>query len=340
MTFEPVEDGNVHELIIERRDILPQPCFEVFSDLEKFRTKDVFSQHPSKPDIWKFEGRVDDIVTLSNGEKFSPNAIEDSVNTHPDVTSALVVGNGRFQPALIVETPPGSSVRTARIVSEIWPLVETTNQTAPAYGRISKALVLTYSGRFLRTPKCTIQRRKTEQALAEDVEALYSSFGAETSAEMAEQHDLRSVEGVQACLGQICSAVVGADLDPDTHFFANGLDSMMVAEVVQKVNAAIRKSTIIGTPSALVTPALLYQHRNISGLSHAMRSHIHNRYDKVSGRPGWQQDHRNLLDKHIRGLPSVKPRAGSSSSAAIMQSVILTGSTGSLGTHFLPTLLR
>ncbi|KAL9024921.1 MAG: hypothetical protein Q9196_006157 [Gyalolechia fulgens] len=54
-----------------------------------------------------FEVDKDDPITLSSPESPEPSLmfpvpIEDAVNSHPEVKSALVLGNGKRRPALLV----------------------------------------------------------------------------------------------------------------------------------------------------------------------------------------------------------------------------------------------
>jgi acyl-coenzyme A synthetase/AMP-(fatty) acid ligase len=40
--------------------------------VSEWRTKDLFKPHPVKPTLWRYFGRRDDIIVLSNSEKFNP----------------------------------------------------------------------------------------------------------------------------------------------------------------------------------------------------------------------------------------------------------------------------
>ena len=67
-----------------------------FPDKKEWRTKDLFKPHPKKPSLWRFHGRLDHIIVLSNGEKFNPVPVETLVQGHPVIMGSLVVGQGRF----------------------------------------------------------------------------------------------------------------------------------------------------------------------------------------------------------------------------------------------------
>jgi hypothetical protein len=46
--------------------------FDVFPDILEFRTKDLYSPHPTALGWWKHRGRADYLIALSNGEKINP----------------------------------------------------------------------------------------------------------------------------------------------------------------------------------------------------------------------------------------------------------------------------
>jgi acyl-coenzyme A synthetase/AMP-(fatty) acid ligase len=112
--FQPSDD-EAYELVLHRDPKLEGVRgFDCnFRDIEEWCTKDLFRPHATKPNLWRFHGRTDDIIVLSNGEKLNPVPSEAIINSHPLVTAALIVGQGYFQAALLVE-----SVKTTKSSSE------------------------------------------------------------------------------------------------------------------------------------------------------------------------------------------------------------------------------
>jgi len=53
-------------------------------------TRDLFKPHPSIADAWKYVGRVDDRITLLNGEKVLPLPMECRIKNDPIVRDAIV----------------------------------------------------------------------------------------------------------------------------------------------------------------------------------------------------------------------------------------------------------
>ena len=80
-----------------------QQVFDVYPDQEVFRTNDVFAKHPSKPDLWLYMGRKDDFVMLSWGDGFSAHMVEAVIEQHPAIKSALVGGQVKSHPFVILE---------------------------------------------------------------------------------------------------------------------------------------------------------------------------------------------------------------------------------------------
>ena len=73
-----------------------QGIFKPFRDREEFATGDLYEKHPTKSHRWRAISRQDDLIVLTNGEKFQPRAIEEIISSHKRVKEALVVGRERF----------------------------------------------------------------------------------------------------------------------------------------------------------------------------------------------------------------------------------------------------
>ena len=73
-----------------------------------WHSRDVFTPHPSIPDVWKYVTRIDDRVTLLNGGKISPLPIEGRMREDKVVREASVVGTDRSIPGLLVFRADGA----------------------------------------------------------------------------------------------------------------------------------------------------------------------------------------------------------------------------------------
>jgi acyl-coenzyme A synthetase/AMP-(fatty) acid ligase len=133
---------NLHELVFVRKTEYAkhQGAFWTFPDLEEYRMKDLYEKHPTKPGLWKYRGRLDDVIVLSNGEKLNPVEAEKIVSAHGDIQSALIVGTGREQPLLLLEPKAHVSPDTPLELSEE---IRLANSRLPAHGQIHPTHVTT-----------------------------------------------------------------------------------------------------------------------------------------------------------------------------------------------------
>ncbi|ORY19247.1 hypothetical protein BCR34DRAFT_595678 [Clohesyomyces aquaticus] len=142
-------------------------------------TKDLFKQHPKKPQLGEYYGRRDDIVVLSNGEKFNPVPEKLLVQGHSALAGALVIGQGRTHATLLVEAKHdlGDEERLTLMVDSIWPLVEKANHLLPGQGHILPTNVLLSKSEkpFVRAGKGTIVRNLTQKLYSGEIEALYAN---------------------------------------------------------------------------------------------------------------------------------------------------------------------
>jgi len=65
---------NLYEIYIvkNQKEEEEQPVFKLFPDLKEYATNELCSRHPSKPDLWTYEGRTDDMINLSTTMMANP----------------------------------------------------------------------------------------------------------------------------------------------------------------------------------------------------------------------------------------------------------------------------
>ncbi|KAF2490390.1 acetyl-CoA synthetase-like protein [Lophium mytilinum] len=170
------EAEGIYEAIIQRNenhnDTYVQPIFRLFPDLEEYGTGDLFLRHPSDLDLWRYHGRADDLQTFSLGGKFHPTALEQRLTQHPDVHEAMLVGTGFPRAALLLRLKESCS---SDGLTNVWPLIEESNRTCPAYAIILRQLVYLVDPDkpFPRTVKGTVQRKVTVELYLEELQRLF-----------------------------------------------------------------------------------------------------------------------------------------------------------------------
>ncbi|KAI0146235.1 putative NRPS-like enzyme [Xylariaceae sp. FL1272] len=258
-SFHKVDDDGLYELVIRRDESIidTQTTFTIegLEKLTEYRTHDLFEQHPTAPNAWRWHARADDMIVFLNGEKTTPISLEQSiVATNPQIMKgAILVGAQRSQAALLVDPIHQELTAAGRdfVIERLWPSIEEANKRAPAHARVEKSMVMTK----------TVQRAATVELFAAEVDMFYESV--ETC------HD------AEATTAQIRNAVHDiTDLDitsESQNVFEFGMDSLhalrltrMNRTVLNYLNLSL--STIYRNP----TPKLLA----IFILSHSVASNI------------------------------------------------------------------
>ncbi|KAL9003614.1 MAG: hypothetical protein Q9188_003522 [Gyalolechia gomerana] len=93
-----------------------------------YHSKDIFSPHPRIPNARKHVGRIDDRITLLNGEKFLPLAVEGRIQEHVLVKAAVVFGNMRPLPGILVLCAEAAkNMDNDEVIIAIYPAVQAAN---------------------------------------------------------------------------------------------------------------------------------------------------------------------------------------------------------------------
>ncbi|KAF7597548.1 hypothetical protein BBP40_000026 [Aspergillus hancockii] len=290
-------DDNLYEMVIRRHDHpFLQPIFHTFPDLNAYHTKDIYTRHPTKPGLWKLRGRLDDVVSLSNGEKFNPVTMEKIIEGHPLVVRAVVVGN-------VVD-----------LIAQIWPTVQEANRINPSHGRImrSKIGIASKSKPFQITPKGSTQRRLVTRDYEKEIDEIYTKLDDEiVGYQIPETADLSIIKEI---VRNVVSHTLGfSSFSDETDFYTLGLDSLQTMQTITAQN-------IYGNPT--IEQLALFVHCTASNAEQSTAS----RSEKVDA----------LVQKYTVDLPAQEASLSESMCSGI---VILTGSTGSLGSYLLNALL-
>ena len=329
--FHEVGNGQYELIMVKKPEYeLFQAIFSTFPELDVFHTKDLFTPHPVKEGLWRYEGRLDDIIVFSNGEKLNPSSIEGAITSHPLIMGALVVGQNQFQAGLLVEPKETAEpAKRGEMLSSLWPVIQEVNKTTIAHGRISRDLVMfTKPDKpFLRAPKGTVQRRATIQLYQEEIDTLFSSNSLALHPVPSEsyQRDITSPATILHLLTNLFSDEMGVpstSLNPSTDLFSIGLDSLQAATISRQLNRHLSRP-ILSTRNIYNNPSIQQLTDFVTGVPHAVSE---NRVDKMQ----------RYFNKLVEGLPmNLRPSLKTSSNV-----VLLIGSTGSLGPYLLHCLLR
>ncbi|TVY13347.1 Non-canonical non-ribosomal peptide synthetase FUB8 [Lachnellula arida] len=339
--LEKVENSELYEMVIRRQPGMErtQGIFKTMPHLQEWRTKDIYQKHPTK-DLWLYRGRNDDVIVLSNGEKFNPVTMEGIVNGHPKVTGALVVGARRSQCALLIE---GNGVEnTQEFLDSVWPTVEEANKVSPGHAQIARNLVMVIKAdkSFPRAAKGTIVRHAANKEYAEEINALYDAFEEVTGPAVA----LPQLEAAAdaTSIRNFVRKLVSMSLDvpsfsDDDDWYVHGLDSLQTIQLANNLKLALKEhasGSHIGT-------RIIYENPTVSKLASALQRIISPESSVTDSVANSEElrvaNMKNMFNKLINGLPK---KVESQAPSDEQLTVVLTGSTGSLGYYLLETMLR
>ncbi len=336
--FQPSDD-DAYELVLHHdpklEGVRGLDCN--FRDIKEWRTKDLFRPHATKPNLWRFHGRTDDIIVLSNGEKFNPVPSEAMINSHPLVNAALIVGQGHFQAALLVE-PVKTTKSSSELIDELWPTLEKANAQAQSHGRIVKSMVAIAgsSNPFERAGKGTVVRKLTAVKFAGEIAALYSDLESGRMQGGPTLSDSKDAGSIQDFVSRaVAFSFPLKDMKPSDDLYVLGLDSLKTVEII-----AVLRSGLGEQDTRWLSSRTLYGNPTIERLSRSIHSKLNtDKNGDFEIRERFDDDANlmaSLVHKYTKGLPEPKT---ATVSASVSKCVVLTGSTGSLGKHLLRQLL-
>ncbi|KAF9894429.1 hypothetical protein FE257_007932 [Aspergillus nanangensis] len=340
--FQPRID-NMYEMVVIKRPEYEcyQPVFTLFPDLSEYHTNDLFTPHPTASNMWMHRARMDDIIVLLNGEKTNPVSFEHRVASHPDVESALIAGNQQAEVALLVEMKDRSIALTphkqARIIDTLWPVIQEANTSCPAHAKVSRPRILLTdpSKPMFRAGKGTVQRQATWELYAAELDALYY----DDSLNEAEQtdHDNEDPDAIEETIRRIIRDVTQWEEvdDDDDDFFSNGMDSLHALQIRRRLKSEFH------IPS--LSTDMIYTNPSVLLLTQAIVATV----GPYSNTPADLEKQRletmqTYLDKYCAQINEMASSTNMSKpqSSPSHQTVVLTGSTGAIGSYILDQLLQ
>ncbi|OTA98386.1 hypothetical protein M426DRAFT_258942, partial [Hypoxylon sp. CI-4A] len=338
-----VDDGdNVYRLVIVRQNEHPsyQTCFYTFPDIQEYDTGDIYKPHHTLPNYWLYCGRSDNIIVFSNGEKINPTSIEETLERRHGIKGALVFGFGRMQAGLLIEPLeyPKDDQEAEKFIDELWPTVEIVNKDTASHGRISREfIILSNSEKPLpRGGKGSIQRANAVKLYQEEIDGLYEGG---VNIATIPPLDLRSSDAVLGSIKELFQTRIGykgEDLNPDTDFFVAGIDSLQVVNASRLIQGSLEAAGHIDID---VPVRFLYSNPTLRRLSNHIHSAVQGKAQLEHGDDSSETEAmERLWRKYTEGLPQARENRPDTLEEG--RTVILTGSTGNLGSYILDLLTR
>ena len=308
-----------------------QAIFVTFPESSEWGTKDLYSKHPTKPHHWLYEGRADDIIVFSNGEKLNPLSSEQSIEAHAEIQNAIVVGAGRFQAGLLLDPIKETldNCGQSQLLERVWPLIEEVNGNTVAHGRINRNLIFFAKPEkpLLRTPKGSVRKKLSLDLYSEEIDKLYKATEADAKISARSSLDLSRPESVLTSLCDMVEEQTGWKPQAVEDLFKSGLDSLQTLNLTHQINS-------VPGMSAHIDSKEIYSHPTIQSLAKLICEKCGMTPDakSVKSRPDQMEE---VFQAYLADLPITTRHP----SPPKVITVILTGSTGSLGSYLLDCLV-
>jgi hypothetical protein len=128
------------ELLLSRDVEIIPPTLDAVRTFKA--TKDLFTPHPSIPNAWKYFARLDDTIVLTNGEKVTPTAFEQSIRDNKLVKEAVMFGSGKARVRMIIiPSDAAGNLSSDDVKISLHPVIAKGNHEMPGYAQLSLDMV-------------------------------------------------------------------------------------------------------------------------------------------------------------------------------------------------------
>ncbi|WVQ94361.1 hypothetical protein IAU59_001440 [Kwoniella sp. CBS 9459] len=325
--FEPVEgDQNKFEMVVTDKWASKTKSNR---DDGSYASGDLYEPHPTKQNVWRYAGRGDDVIVMSNGEKASPGPFETALRALQLLSDSLVVGSDRPQLGLLL-FPRSSSVDHAQLLEEAKPLLEEANSASPSFAQISIDMcsVVTDNTKTLpKSSKGTVQRGVAYDVFKAEIESLYEGSAKDDLGSPVEKRSKEEIaKHIQAIISDVASSRLKIEgLDENTDLFSWGLDSLMAT----RVRSAMQKA--LNTGGKTLSGNVVFERPSIARLAQYVYDLQEQNHSDID-----DQNHHGLMIDLVRRFGRFEAQSGPSGNSGYdketeVKTMLLTGGTGSLG---------
>ena len=227
-----------------------------------FHSRDIFVPHKTIPGAWKYLGRLDDRVTLMNGEKVLPLPIEGSIRQHRLIREAVVFGIGRAIPGLLIfRSHAAKELEDEEFLESIWPSVNAANRVAEDFSQIGKDMIVAMPAdvSIPTTDKGSIIRAQVYNTFEKEIEEAYVRI------EQRQEGTMRMKDGeLETHLLKLGQRILGPQLsDPRDDLFTLSMNSLQAIQM----RGAILRDLYLGGNGNKLSQNVIFEQGNIANLA-------------------------------------------------------------------------
>jgi nucleoside-diphosphate-sugar epimerase len=296
-----------------------------------FELQDRLEYNPLKPHSEvKILGRNDDIIVLATGEKVQPSIFERALEQESSIRRAIMFGHGQNETGVLIEPSSNIFGDEDLFLREVWPSIQQANRLIDGQGRISSKSAILIKPDDKELPlseKGVPQRKRVYSVFNTEIEALYRQLETGKSKDSAMDINLDDIKGsfrrmVQRCLPSHRAEATWGDDDDFIHL---GMDSLQVMQLRRILNASLSHSGHYHYQNHSLPADFIYSHPSVSHMVAALE------------KKQQPQTSSKIMEDLLRKYGMKSTDLGTRPQGSI---VLLTGSTGNLGSHLLLSLMR
>ncbi|CAZ82948.1 unnamed protein product [Tuber melanosporum] len=222
-----------------------------------YATGDLFVPHPRILDAYKHVGRIDSLITLSNGKKLDPTVIERALGESELALDSFVFGDGRPFPGILVFPGPARNVPR----EDVFKLLSEENVVAKI---VPDMIVFPLPHLYpLRNSAWQIMRQTTLEIFEEDIRRAYREYElGGLLGQRLRRDDVKKLEEfvrsvVVEAIGE--KALARKPLESTADLFRYGIDSITAAHIRNQ----LLKGVEINVP--MMSQYVVYEQASIAG---------------------------------------------------------------------------
>ncbi|KAI1806008.1 acetyl-CoA synthetase-like protein [Daldinia bambusicola] len=299
-----------------------------------FHSGDLFIPHPTLDWAWKYIARADDRVTLLSGEKILPLGMEGSARESPLVRDALMVGNDRLVPGLLVfRSAAAANLSDNEFIEAIQPYLDRANNLADGFARITPDMIVPLAAdvEYPATDKKNIIRAAAYVRFNKVIDDLYSGNKNTANGKNHQKLalDIRQLEQFILRLLREEAGIEVTDIEAD--LFASGVDSLRAAQIRRLLQRDLDLS------SHSLRTNVVYDAGSVSRLAQILYSIRTG--EELENLQADDEDEIKMMQNIIAEYGQFQPWSLGNIPTPERDVVVLTGVTGALGAHLLHQLL-
>lgn len=301
-----------------------------------FELQDRLINSPEHPKTdFKAVGRNDDLIVLVTGEKVLPRILESLLSESQLVKAAVVFGDGQFELGVIVEPalPPEDN---GQFKSNLWPIILKAGEQMDDHAQISSktSIIIAPPERPIpRSDKGSVLRREAYRVFEAEISQVYRDLNGSA---IGTYHSL-DVQNLEESLRNMIHlnlnwTIPAENLHFDDDFFELGMNSLQALHLRRLLHNSVSSNAAFLSATDRITLDFVYKNSSIAKIAKVLKDN--------EGQDDMQTDRGKTVDDFVNFYslsdPSVRHLQDSASATGSV--VLLTGSTGSLGTHLLAQL--